>query len=182
MGGLSPYVGSALNTSAFLLPVLLLLLLLAPVIAWRSLAAWRGLKARLAEASRDAAQAKQAAEHARTELTVYKRAIEQHALVSVADAKGIIVEVNDRMVQVSGYTREEMIGMDHRVLDSEPTDREAMRKLRSTLAAGEIWRGELSSRHKQGTLYWVDSAIVPLLGANGTPARYLRVGVDVTMR
>lgn len=126
--------------------------------------------------------AQEAAEQHQRTLSDYMRAIEKHALVSVANTKGYIVEVNERLVEVSGYSREELIGMDHRQLDSDPMEMDAMPELRAILSAGNIWRGELCSRTKAGELYWLDCAIVPMKDATGKIKRFLHIGVDVTDR
>ena len=126
--------------------------------------------------------AQEAAEQHQRTLSDYMRAIEKHALVSVANTKGYIVEVNERLVEVSGYSREELIGMDHRQLDSDPLEMDAMPELRAILSAGNIWRGELCSRTKAGELYWLDCAIVPMKDATGKIKRFLHIGVDVSDR
>lgn len=127
-------------------------------------------------------QANQGVEQAYTELTSYMRAVDQHAIVSVADQHGLIVQVNDKLLAVSGYTREELLGQDHRVLGSGTHDREFFRQMWNTLARGEVWRGVICNRAKGGQLYWVDSAIVPLKDSTGAVVRYISIRIDITER
>lgn len=149
---------------------------------WRLTQSRAALRLALMDAEKACAVAQAKADQSERTLTDYMRAIEKHALVSVADAKGFIVEVNERLVEVSGYSRDELIGMDHRQLDSDPDEMDPMLELRATLSAGHIWRGELCSRTKQGELYWLDCAIVPMRDAKGAIKRFLHIGVDVTDR
>jgi diguanylate cyclase (GGDEF)-like protein/PAS domain S-box-containing protein len=123
---------------------------------------------------------KQEMELAFTELSTYMRGIDQHALVSVTDAEGRIVQVNDKFVSTSGYSREALLGQDHRIVNSSTYNRVFFAKMWETIARGEIWRDVLCNRNQEGVLYWVDAAIVPLKDASGAVARYISVCVDIT--
>ena len=127
-------------------------------------------------------QANQGVEQAFAELSTYMRAIDQHAIVSVADRDGRILQVNDKLVEVSGYPRDELIGRDHRVLSSHTHGTEFFAQLWATLQRGEIWRGTICNRTKSGGLYWVDSAIVPLKDSNGAVVRFISIRIDITER
>ena len=127
-------------------------------------------------------QAKQGVEQAFSELSTYMQAIDQHAIVSVAGRDGRIVQVNDKLVEVSGYCREELLGQDHRVLSSGTHEKAFFVDLWRTLKRGQIWRGVICNRAKAGHLYWVDSAIVPLKDSAGEIVRFISIRIDITDR
>ena len=127
-------------------------------------------------------QAKQGVEEAFSELSTFMQAIDQHAIVSVAGRDGRILQVNDRMTAISGYSREELLGQDHRILSSGTHDREFFRQMWHTLGQGQIWRGVICNRRKNGSLYWVDSAIVPQRDSAGEVVRYVSIRIDITER
>ncbi|NRF71501.1 EAL domain-containing protein [Aquincola sp. S2] len=127
-------------------------------------------------------QAKQGVERAFAELSTYMRGIDQHAIVSVTDRRGRIVQVNDKLLEISGFSREELIGQDHRLFGSKAHGREFFAQMWDTLERGETWRGTICNRAKAGGLYWVDSAIVPLKDASGSVDRYLSICIDITER
>jgi len=116
------------------------------------------------------------------ELSSYLKAIDQYALVSATDPSGKIIKVNEKFCQVSGYSRDELLGQDHRIVNSGTHPKEFFNDLWQTIASGNIWRGEICNRAKDGSLYWVESTIVPLTNSNGTIERYISVRVDVTER
>jgi PAS domain S-box-containing protein len=107
-------------------------------------------------------------------------AVDQAAIVSVADQRGSTVYVNDRFCETSGYSREELLGQDHRVLDSGHHPPDFFETLASTLASGSVWRGLVCCRAKGGTRFWLAATIVPLLDEGGRPRRYLSISTDVT--
>ena len=126
--------------------------------------------------------AKEGAERAVSDLSGYLKAIDQHAIVSVAEPSGRIIQVNDRFCEVSGYGRGELLGQDHRIVNSGTHPKAFFTALWNTVTSGEIWRGEICNRAKDGSLYWVDSTIVPLKDADGQVARYISVRIDITER
>jgi len=110
------------------------------------------------------------------------RALDQHAIVSVTDVKGNITHANDKFCEISGYTREELIGQNHRMLKSEEHSAEFYNHLWNTIANGKTWHGEINNLTKNGEHYWVEATIVPFLNDNGKPFRYVAIRTDVTDR
>ncbi len=107
-------------------------------------------------------------------------ALDVHALVCITDATGVIAYVNDAFCRASGYKRRELLGQDIDLLKSGTHGEAFYASLAATLRQGEVWRGELCNRRKDGSLYWVETSIVPYLDDAGRPTRYLHVGSDVS--
>ena len=116
------------------------------------------------------------------ELDSYLQAIGQFALVSVANSAGNIIEVNDKFCEVSGYSRNELLGQNHRIVNSGTHKKEIFEKMWATISSGHNWRGEVCDKKKNGDLYWVDTTIVPIRNNKGEVDRYVAVRVDVTQR
>jgi len=127
-------------------------------------------------------QARQGVERAFSELSTYMQAIDQHAMVTVADRDGRILQVNDKLLEVSGFAREALLGQDHRVLSSHTHGKAFFQDMWQVLQRGHTWRGTICNRKHDGTLYWVDAAIVPLKDADGQVDRYISICIDITER
>lgn len=125
-----------------------------------------GTKARLEESVRD--------------LEFQKLALDEHAIVSITDASGRITYVNRKFCQVSQYTAEELLGQDHRLLNSGVHPKEFFSGLWQTITSGKIWHGEVCNRKKDGSFYWVESTVRPVLDVGGRPCQYVSIRTEIT--
>ncbi len=116
------------------------------------------------------------------ELAFYKFALDEAAIVVVTDSAGTISYVNDKFCRISGYQREEVLGKDHRLLYSSIHPQSFVAEIYAKLASGQVWRGEICNRAKDGHFYWMDKTIIPTWETNGGVTRYVGMGADITAR
>lgn len=129
----------------------------------------------------ETAETAETAEAAR-ELKLVRNALDKSAIVAVTDLTGAIIHVNDKFCEISKYSREELLGKNHRVINSGHHHPEFFIEMWKTISSGKNWEGEIKNRAKDGTFYWVNTTIVPFLNDKGMPYEYVSIRYEVTQR
>lgn len=114
------------------------------------------------------------------EIADYISALNAHAIVAITNQRGVIIEVNDKFCAISQYSREELCGNTHQLINSGYHPKSFFSDLWATITQGHIWQGEVCNRAKDGSLYWVYSTIVPFLGDDGKPLKYIAIRADIS--
>ena len=127
-------------------------------------------------------QEEQQLSQALDELAEQKFALDQHAIVAITDTEGTITYANDRFCKLSGYSEDELIGQNHRLLNSGDKDKADWKEMYRTLSSGQVWSDVVRNRAKDGHFYWVDTTIVPFMGKDNKPRSYIAIRTDITER
>lgn len=114
------------------------------------------------------------------EISDLKFALDQHAIVSITDPGGVITSVNEKFCQISGYSRVELLGQDHRLISSGFHSHQFMEDLWATLRLGRVWKGEIENRARNGSPFWLDMTIVPFRDQQGGVRQYVAISTDIT--
>lgn len=143
-------------------------------------ASFNGMTQRLLEASREKEKNLADLRAQARALEYQKLALDEHAIVSISDVTGNIIYGNDKFIEGSQYSREELLGKNHNIVNSGYHDRAFFEEMWNTITNGRVWHGEIRNRRKDGSYYWVETTIVPFLDEAGFPYQYVAMRTEIT--
>ncbi len=138
------------------------------------------LVVRLVRSEAEAARRSTALSKALKDLQDFKTAEDLHSLISITDVQGNIIEINSKFSEISGYSKQELLGGNHRMLKSGYHPQAFYEEMWSDISSDKVWQGQIKNRRKDGSFYWVESTITPVLDENGLPEKYISVRTDIT--
>ncbi len=109
-----------------------------------------------------------------------KYALDAHSIIAITDIQGTITYVNKKFEQISGYSKEELIGQNHRILKTDEQSETFWKEMYRTISKGNVWHNTIKNRSKDGHFYWVDTTIVPFMDENRKPTSYIAIRTDIT--
>ena len=145
-------------------------------------AANQNLESTVEERTAQLRESEQQAQHAMLELQLQKLALDEHAIVSITDVTGTMTYVNDKFCQISQYSRDELIGQDHILVNSSYHPKEYFGSMYRDISGGKVWHNEVCNRAKDGSLYWLEMTVVPFKDKNGKIYQYISISTDITSR
>lgn len=132
------------------------------------------------ESQKKLQESEERSRQAMMELQLQKLALDEHAIVSITDVKGTIIYVNERFCQISQYSREELVGQNHRMVNSGYHPKAFFKEMYRVVAHGDVWHNEVCNRAKDGSLYWLEMTCVPFKNESGKPYQYIAIRTDIT--
>jgi len=140
------------------------------------------MTAGLRESEAAANMSRERVEQAMAELTAYQAAMDEHAIIAITNLAGTILHANDLFCRISGYSREELLGANHRLINSGTHPRSFWTEMFRTVMGGQVWHAEVCNRAKNGSLYWVDTTVAPMRNETGDIVRFVAIRADLTER
>ena len=132
------------------------------------------------QAELDVGKSNEQLRNALSELSRQQYALDQHAIVAITDRVGEIVFVNDKFCEISGYSHKQLIGSNHRIVNSGVHPKSFFTKMFQTISSGEVWHGKICNRNQNGDLYWVETTITPYCNNKGVVQQYISIRTDIT--
>ncbi|WP_372754349.1 CHASE domain-containing protein [Labilibaculum sp.] len=140
------------------------------------------LETMVAERTKELTISEQKLKKSFKDISDYKYALDESSIVAITDKRGVITYANDKFCSISKFERRELLGNTHKIINSGHHTSDFFINLWQTITQGEIWRGEIKNKAKDGSIYWVDSTIIPLLDDTGKPYQYIAIRFDITSK